>query len=40
MFTNQGLDAVGNTPAAFDKLIGAEIEKWTALVKAAGIKVD
>jgi tripartite-type tricarboxylate transporter receptor subunit TctC len=40
MFTNQGLDAVGNTPAAFDKLIRAEIDKWTALVKAAGIKVD
>ena len=40
MFTNQGLDAVGNTPAAFDELIRAEIEKWTALVKAAGIKVD
>ena len=40
MFTNQGLDAVGNTPAQFDKLIRAEIDKWTALVKAAGIKVD
>ncbi|MEO7726941.1 MAG: tripartite tricarboxylate transporter substrate binding protein [Burkholderiales bacterium] len=40
MFTHQGLDAVGNTPAQFDKLIRAEIDKWTALVKAAGIHVD
>ncbi len=40
VFGTQGLDPVGNTPAQFDKLIRAEIEKWTALVKAAGIKVD
>ena len=40
MFSTQGLDPVGNTPAQFDKLIRAEIDKWTALVKAAGIKVD
>ncbi len=40
MFGTQGLDPVGNTPAQFDKLIRAEIEKWTALVKAAGIRVD
>ncbi len=40
VFGTQGLDPVGNTPAQFDKLIHAEIEKWTALVKAAGIKVD
>ena len=40
VFATQGLDPVGNTPAEFDKLIRAEIAKWTALVKAAGIKVD
>ncbi len=40
VFGTQGLDPAGNTPAQFDKLIRAEIEKWTALVKAAGIKVD
>jgi len=40
VFGTQGLDPVGNTPAQFDKLIRAEIEKWTALVKAAGIHVD
>ena len=40
VFGTQGLDPVGNTPAQFDKLIRAEIEKWTRLVKAAGIHVD
>jgi tripartite-type tricarboxylate transporter receptor subunit TctC len=40
VFGTQGLDPVGNKPGEFDKLIRAEIEKWTALVKAAGIKVD
>jgi tripartite-type tricarboxylate transporter receptor subunit TctC len=40
VFATQGLDPVGNTPAQFDKLIHAEILKWTQLVKAAGIKVD
>jgi tripartite-type tricarboxylate transporter receptor subunit TctC len=40
VFGTQGLDPVGNTPAQFDKLIRAEIEKWTSLVKAAGIHVD
>ena len=40
VFGAQGLDPAGNTPAQFDKLIRAEIDKWTALVKAAGIKVD
>ena len=40
LFGTQGLDPVGNTPAEFDKLIRVEIDKWTKLVKAAGIKVD
>ncbi|HEX3171240.1 MAG TPA: tripartite tricarboxylate transporter substrate binding protein [Burkholderiales bacterium] len=40
VFGTQGLDPVGNSPAQFDKLIRAEIDKWTALVKAAGIRVD
>ena len=40
VFGTQGLDPVGNSPAQFDKLIRAEIDKWTALVKAAGIHVD
>ena len=40
MLTAQGLDAASSTPAAFDKMIRAEIEKWRKLVQATGIKVD
>ena len=40
VFGTQGLDPAGNTPAQFDKLIREEIDKWTKLVKAAGIHVD
>ncbi len=36
----QGLDAAPSTPAAFDKLIRGEIDKWRTLVKAANIRVD
>lgn len=36
----QGLDAANSTPAAFDKLIRSEIDKWRKLVKAANIRVD
>jgi tripartite-type tricarboxylate transporter receptor subunit TctC len=34
----QGLELVGNTPAQFDAFIRAEIDKWRAVLKAAGIK--
>ena len=34
----QGLELVGNTPAEFDALIRAEIDKWRAVLKAAGVK--
>jgi tripartite-type tricarboxylate transporter receptor subunit TctC len=40
MLTAQGLDATSSTPAAFDKLIRSEIDKWRKLVQATGIKVD
>ncbi len=36
----QGLDASGNTPAQFDRLIRNEIERWRKLVQTAGIKVE
>ncbi|MBI3917303.1 MAG: hypothetical protein HY322_09875 [Betaproteobacteria bacterium] len=36
----QALEPAGGTPAQFDKLIRAEISKWSALVRAARIKVD
>jgi tripartite-type tricarboxylate transporter receptor subunit TctC len=35
-----GLEPVGNTPEQFDAFIRSEIEKWTKVVKAAGIKAD
>ena len=34
----QGLELVGNSPAEFDAFIRAEIAKWSAVLKAAGIK--
>jgi tripartite-type tricarboxylate transporter receptor subunit TctC len=36
----QGNEAVGNSPAAFAKQVKADVEKYTALAKAAGMKVD
>ena len=36
----QGLDPAPGTPAQFEKLIRTEIEKWTQVVKVAGIKIE
>jgi len=36
----QGMEPVGSTPAQFDALIRAEIEKWSRVVKASGAKAD
>jgi tripartite-type tricarboxylate transporter receptor subunit TctC len=35
-----GLDAVGNTPAQTAKLLDDEIQRWSAVIKAANIKPD
>ena len=35
-----GLDVVGHTPAQATKLVGDEMDRWAALVKAAGIKPE
>jgi tripartite-type tricarboxylate transporter receptor subunit TctC len=40
MLGTQGLDPVSSTPAQFDKLIRAEIDKWRKLVQATGIRVE
>jgi tripartite-type tricarboxylate transporter receptor subunit TctC len=39
-FTELGLDPVGNTPAEAAKLVEDEIQRWSALIKAANIKAD
>ena len=34
----QGLEPVGDTPAEATALIGAEVARWTAIIRDAGIK--
>jgi len=36
----QGFDIIASTPEAYGKLIRAEIERWSKVVKDAGIVVD
>ena len=36
----QGFDVVAGTPDAYATLIRSEIARWTAVVDAAGIKVE
>ena len=36
----QGLDPAPSSPAQFDKLVRSEIERWTKLVKSAGIRIE
>ena len=38
--TSMGMEPVGSTPAEFDALIRAELEKWARVVKASGAKAD
>ena len=38
--TELGVDTVGNTPAQATKLVADEIERWAAVIKAAGIKAE
>ncbi len=37
---NLGVEPVGSTPEEYDALIRTEIEKWAAVVKQAGIKLE
>lgn len=39
-FAELGLDAVGNTPAQAAKLVADEMDRWTAVIKAAGVKAE
>ena len=36
--TNEGATAVGNTPEEFDAVLRADLKKWAAVVREAGIK--
>ena len=38
--TQLGMEPVGSTPAEFDALIRAEIEKWSRVVRVSGAKAD
>ncbi|HWI14338.1 MAG TPA: tripartite tricarboxylate transporter substrate binding protein [Burkholderiales bacterium] len=38
--TAQGFDPVGSTPADFARYIAAEIAKWNAVIRKAGIRAD
>jgi hypothetical protein len=31
---------VANTPAEFSRVISSDLERWTAVVKSSGIKLD
>jgi tripartite-type tricarboxylate transporter receptor subunit TctC len=39
-FTELGVDTVGNSPAQATRLVADEIERWSAVIKAAGIKAE
>jgi tripartite-type tricarboxylate transporter receptor subunit TctC len=40
LLLRDGLEAVGNSPAEFDRIIRTEVAKWAKVVKAANIKVN
>jgi tripartite-type tricarboxylate transporter receptor subunit TctC len=40
VFERDGADVVGSTPEQFGAILKAEIEKWTKVAKAAGIKLE
>ena len=40
MLLEQGAEAVGNTPDEFTRLIAAELQKWTKVVAATGVKLE
>ena len=39
-FTELGVDTVGNSPAQATKLVADEMERWAAVIKAAGVKAE
>jgi len=39
-FTDLGLETVGNSPSQATALVAHEMERWAAVMKAAGIKAE
>ena len=37
---DDGAEVVAGTPAAFEKMMRAELEKWARVVKATGARLD
>jgi tripartite-type tricarboxylate transporter receptor subunit TctC len=35
-----GIDAVGNSPGELAAILRADIDKWTAVAKSAGVKAE
>ena len=35
-----GAEPIGNTPAAFEAYLKAELERWTRVIKESGTKID
>ena len=40
IFTNDGAQAVGNSPEAFAAIVKSEVAKWAKVIKTAGIKIE
>jgi tripartite-type tricarboxylate transporter receptor subunit TctC len=40
LLLRDGLEAVGNSPAEFDRIIKTEVAKWAKVAKAANIKAN
>jgi tripartite-type tricarboxylate transporter receptor subunit TctC len=38
--TDLGVDTVGNSPAQSTKLVADEIERWSLVIKTAGVKAE
>ena len=39
-FTKSGIEASGGTPEEFVRFVGAELEKWSKIVKSGGVKIE
>ena len=37
-FAKQGMNPVGNTPAEFAKMLAEDLDRWTKVIKEAGIE--